>query len=115
MVIVMKISDLSQRIDVRRITLPGDFGFGDPMGVEKSVFKTYASVVEISRKSAVMQDLSVENVHYKLVIRYAHGRMVNKADIVVWNGKRYKAITSSSFKEIDKKKFLETIIVMQDA
>lgn len=110
------ISDFSQKITIKRISIPEDWGFGDPTATppEVAILSTWGAIKEMSRTQAVMQDLSVENVNYKMVIRYASGREVKKDDIIVWNGGRYKAITSSSVKEIDKKKFLETIIILQD-
>lgn len=111
----MKISDFTQNIIIKRLSLDGDFGFGNPNGTETTILSTKGSVKEINRTSAVMQNLSVEEVNYKLTIRFAAGRMINKADIVIWNGKRMKAITSSTFKEIDKKRYLETILIDQDA
>lgn len=113
------ISDLSQRVEIRRIQVNENFGFEGidseiPPIQEVSILTTNAHIKEIKRSSAVQQQLAVENINYKMIIRYATGREVRKDDIVIWLGKRYKALTSSSMTEIDKRKFLETLIVIQD-
>lgn len=105
------ISDLSQRIEVRRTTLPSDFGFGDSTPTETSILSTWASIKQVSRTSAVKQALETEVLLYKVSIRYASGREIKQDDIIVWSGKRYKPRTSPEVIEIDKKKFLELIMV----
>ena len=108
------ISDFSQRIEVRRPALPGDFGFGDDDHTETSVLTTWASIKEVNRFSAVKQDLDTEVNNYKVRIRYNAGRDIEQEDFIVWNGKRYKAKTSPSVLEIDKKRFLEFIMVAEN-
>lgn len=108
------ISDFSQRIEIKRLGLPADFGFGEPSGTEISILDTWASMKEIKREKKVMQQLNVESVTYKMIIRYRSVPSIQKDDIIVWQGRRLKAITNSTVVDIDKKKFLETIIVLQD-
>jgi hypothetical protein len=108
------ISDLSQKVDIRRKALPADFGFGEHTAVETSILNTWAKLTEIKRAHKLMQGLLAEVAHYKMTIRYRAGSSIQKDDIVVWQGKRLKAITNSTVIDIDKKKFLETIIILQD-
>lgn len=108
------ISDLSQRIEVRRVSLSTDFGFGEPEQSETSVLTTWAAITEISRKDALRQALDADTVQYQMRIRYASGRNIEKSDIIVWKSERYQPRTTPKVIEIDKKKFLELIIVLQD-
>lgn len=108
------ISDLSQRIEVRRVSTPNDFGFGDSSTTETSILSTWASIKQVSRASAVKQALDAEILLYKVTIRYASGREIKQDDFIVWDGNRYKPKTSPAVIEIDKKKFLEFIMVRED-
>lgn len=109
------ISDFSQCIEVKRIVLAEGFGFGEPTKEEKTVLKTkYAKIRELSRKEAVMQSMSVENRNYEVKIRYHACAEVLKDDIIVWNGKRLKAVTSGRADEIDKKKFIVIMAIYQN-
>jgi len=108
------ISSLSQNISIKRSTLNANFGFGEPGATEILILSTKARIVEVKRTQAVMQQLSVQDVNYKITIRYAAGREVMKDDIIEWDGKRLKAITGASVIEIGKKKYLETIIIYQN-
>lgn len=108
------ISDLSRKITVQTVTIPADWGFGDGQPVVTDLFTTWASIKEISRKDAVRQALDAETVQYTMLIRYASGRMFDMKAKILWDGKTYLPRTSPRVIEIDKKKFLETIIVRQD-
>lgn len=108
------ISDFSQRIEVRRIGLSTDFGFGEPAQTETSILSTYAAIVQISRKDAIRQGLEAETIQYRMRIRYASGRNIQMSDVVIWKGVRYNPRTSPTVIEIDKMKFLEVIIVTQN-
>jgi SPP1 family predicted phage head-tail adaptor len=95
------ISRLSQKITIKRAVIPENHGF-------EQVNE------EVSRQSLVAQGLNVETLTYKVLIRYNHDRSIRKGDFVVWNGKKYRVYTSPSIKEIDKKRFLEFLIVGED-
>lgn len=108
------ISDLSQRIEIKSIGLGQDFGFGAPSTTEASLITTWASIKQVNRESAVRQGLDAETVHYKVTIRYAAGRTVDKDYVVLWNGVRYSPTTSATIIEIDKKKFMQFLMVSQN-
>jgi len=107
------ISDFTERIEIKRVSIPEDFGFEPTTPSEVSITTTWANIKEVKRSSAVQQQLDVENDNYKVTMRYVAGREILKDDVIVWSGNRYRAITSSSVNEIGKKKFLETLIVRQ--
>ncbi len=108
------ISDLSQRIEIRRTTVGEDFGFGSAGITEVSMLTTWAHIKPMKRTTAILQGLSLENQNYQLRIRYNAGRDIRKDDVIVWDSKRYKAITGGTLIEEDKRKIIETIIVIQD-
>jgi len=110
----MMISDLSQRIDIRRKSLGADFGFGEPTVTEVSILSTVACIKEVKRTQKVMQELDLEVVTYKMTIRYRSAPSIQKGDIIVWRGARLKVLTNATLIDIDKRKFLEAIIVQQD-
>jgi SPP1 family predicted phage head-tail adaptor len=108
------ISRLSQKITIKRAVIPENHGFEQVNENETEVLSTWAAVKEVSRQSLVAQGLNVETLTYKVLIRYNHDRSIRKGDFVVWNGKKYRVYTSPSIKEIDKKRFLEFLIVGED-
>lgn len=108
------ISDLSQKVDIRRASIGQDFGFGEPTATETSILTTWAALKEIKRTQKAMQQLNVETVTYKMTIRYRSAPSIQKDDTIVWQGKRLKAITNSTVIDIDKRKFLENIIILED-
>lgn len=108
------ISDFSQRIEVRRTTVGEDFGFGGPGITEASLLTTWAYIKPMKRTTAVLQGLSLENQNYQMRIRYNAGREIRRDDVIVWDSKRYKAITGGTLIEEDKRKLIEAIIVIQD-
>ena len=107
------IRDFSQRVQVVSKSLPDDFGFGGGVATETTLFETWASIKQVSRESAVRQGLDAETQQYRMRIRYVPEREFTKDHFIKWNGAEYKAVTSPSVIEIDKKKFLESIIVKQ--
>jgi SPP1 family predicted phage head-tail adaptor len=109
------ISDFSQHITIKSTDIPPDFGFGDGSADATDKFTTWAAIKELSRESMVRQGLEAETLKYKVTIRYASGRAISRSDKVEWGGELYNIITSPSVIEIDKKKFLQFIIVKQDA
>lgn len=109
------ISDLSQQIEVKRIALEEDWGFGEPGETEVSVATIrFAKVKELSRKESVMEDMSVEDLNYRVTIRYRDGVEILKNDVIIWNGMRLKALTSGRVEEIDKKKYIIVMAIFQN-
>lgn len=107
------ISDFSQRIQVITKALPDDFGFSQGIISATVLFITWAAIKQVSRELAVRQGLDAETQQYRIRIRYSPGREFTKDHFIAWNGEEYKATTSPAIIEIDKKKFLEAIIVKQ--
>ena len=105
----------NQGIEVKRLSIPGDFGFGDPSETETSILVTkYSKIRELSRKEMVMQAMSTENMTYEIKIRYRDDLEIKKDDIIIWKTKRLKAITTAKINEIGKKKYLIIYAIYQN-